>query len=73
MLPGLDKRLHAELVRLHATQARTSVKISASEDREFAVWKGASILAGLPSFRDQWIGSDEYSEYGVNIVHQKCF
>jgi actin len=71
MFPNLSKRLENEIAKLMPNRDLLK-EIYAPDDRKFSVWIGGSILAPLKAFQEQWITKDEYEEYGVNIVHQKC-
>ena len=70
MYKGLPDRLKDEIVGL--APAGAEIKIIASADRRFAVWKGASTFASLSSFGSSWITNEDYKEHGANIVHRKC-
>lgn len=70
MYEGIADRLKAELQKRAPPTA--DVRVIASPDRKFAVWKGASTLASLASFAQSWVTSDEYKESGVAIIHRKC-
>jgi len=50
-----------------------SVKVTAANDRKYAVWTGAAVLSGLSTFESMFITSDEWAEHGSAIVHRKCF
>ena len=70
MYEGLADRLKNEIEAL--ASAGAGIRIIASHDRKYAVWKGASTLASLSSFGASWISRDEYEEHGAGIVHRKC-
>jgi len=70
MYEGLADRLKTEIVNL--APAGAEIRIIATQDRKYAVWKGASTLASLSSFGASWISKDEYEENGASIVHRKC-
>jgi actin len=70
MFPGFAQRLEFELTR--RLPGNMKVKVSAPEQRKYAVWCGASVLASLKSFREMWITKAEYEEFGVKVVHRKC-
>jgi actin-related protein len=44
------------------------VKVVASPDRKYMVWKGGSTLSTLSTFGSMWITRADYDEYGPNIV-----
>ena len=70
MYEGLADRLKAEIEAL--APAGAEIRIIATQDRKYAVWKGASTLASLSSFGASWISKEEYEEHGAGIVHRKC-
>ena len=70
MYEGIADRLKTELTNL--APAGSEIRIVASPDRKYAVWKGASTLASLSTFAASWISKDEYDEHGAGIVHRKC-
>ena len=70
MYEGLADRLKAEIEAL--APAGAEIRIIATQDRKYAVWKGASTLASLSSFGASWISREEYEEHGAGIVHRKC-
>jgi actin-related protein len=70
LFPGLEKRLLQEL-KYQAPEF--SFKISATPERKYATWIGASIVTSFSSFQEHWIKKEEYDEYGPPIVHRKCY
>ena len=70
MYEGMADRLKTELINL--APAGSEVRIVATPDRKYAVWKGASTLASLSTFAASWITKEEYDEHGAAIVHRKC-
>jgi len=70
MYKGLPDRLKDEIVNL--SPANSEIKVIASQDRKFAVWKGASTFSSLSTFSSSWITKDDYHEHGASIVHRKC-
>ena len=70
MYEGLADRLKTELEAL--APAGSEIRIISTQDRKYAVWKGASTLASLSSFTASWITKEEYEEHGESIVHRKC-
>jgi actin len=50
---GLASRLKSEIECLAPVGA--DIRIKAPEDRQFAVWNGASTLATMPGFSSNWI------------------
>lgn len=70
MYEGLSERLKAEI--LAQLPPGNEVRIVASADRKYAVWKGASTLASLSTFEATWITKEDYQEHGAAVVHRKC-
>jgi len=70
MYEGIADRLKSEITAL--APGGSEIRIVASPDRKYAVWKGASTLASLSTFAASWISKDEYDEHGAAIVHRKC-
>merc|ERR1712083_855425 len=70
MYKGLPDRLKDEIVAL--APAGAEIKVIASADRKFAVWKGASTFSSLSTFASSWITKADYDEHGAGIVHRKC-
>ena len=68
LLPGLGDRLLYE-VRQRAPE-RTRIRISAPPERRDSAWVGGSILASLATFKNMWVGRNEYEEYGSSILHR---
>ena len=71
MISQLNERLQKELEALAPKAAK--IKVVASPERKYLVWKGGSILASLNSFVSMWVTQEEYEEVGVDIIHRKCF
>jgi len=70
MYEGIVDRLKKEIV--DKAPAGSDVRVIASADRKYAVFRGASTLASLTTFPANWISKDDYSENGARIVHTKC-
>ncbi|KAM9181051.1 actin-related protein T2-like [Dugong dugon] len=71
LFPGLEERLLKELELL--ASKGTPIKITASPDRCFSGWTGASIVTSLSTFRHMWITSADFKEFGPSVVHRRCF
>ncbi|KYQ91367.1 actin [Tieghemostelium lacteum] len=69
MFEGFPKRLELEIKKL--TPISNTVKVHSQPDRAFAVWKGASIISQIDSFKDACINTQEYDEYGPSIIYKK--
>jgi len=72
MFKGLGPRLQSEL-QLLAPPGAQVIKVLEDPKRYESVWVGASVLANLESFADEWLTKDEYDDQGVTAVHEKCF
>lgn len=70
MYEGIGDRLKTEVASL--APPGSEIRIVATPDRKYAVWKGASTLASLSTFAASWISKSEYEEHGAAIVHRKC-
>ena len=70
MFEGLVNRLRKEIIALAPSGAE--VNIIASDDRKYAVWKGASMLASLSTFATSWVTAEDYQEHGAAVIHRKC-
>ena len=77
---GIADRLQSEITSL----APSIPEIKVCSTGKDSVWKGASILASLPTFQpiwnsahecemSPWISRQEYLERGPSVVHRKCF
>ncbi|XP_068390092.1 actin-related protein T1 [Eschrichtius robustus] len=66
LFPGLEKRLMKELEQL--AFRGTPIKITASPDGCFSKWIGASIVTSLSSFKQMWITSADFMEFGTYVV-----
>jgi len=70
MFEGIGERLLKEIENRAPKQV--SVKVIASPDRRYAVWRGGSTLTSLSTFAGMWITKEDYDEHGAAIVHRKC-
>jgi actin len=70
MYEGLPDRLKNEIVSL--APAGSEIRVIATADRKYSVWRGASTLASLSTFASSWITHEDYEENGAAIVHRKC-
>lgn len=70
MYDGFGERLYKEVKSL--APGTIKVKVIATPDRKYMVWKGGSTLSTLASFKEMWITKADYEEYGKEIVHKKC-
>lgn len=71
LFPGFSERIHKDLSSL--APSTIQVEVIASQERNFSVWSGGSILASLSTFEKMWITKKEYDEFGPSIVHKKCY
>lgn len=70
MYEGLPERLNNEIVAL--APVASEVRVIATDDRKYAVWKGGSVLASLSSFEASCISAKEYQEKGAAVIYRKC-
>ena len=47
--------------------------IIARPERKYLSWIGGSIIGSLSTFQDLHITQEEYHEYGMKMLHRKCF
>ncbi|XP_003803747.1 actin-related protein T2-like [Otolemur garnettii] len=71
LFPGLEERLVKELEQLASKE--TPIKITASPDRWFSAWIGASIITSLNTFKQMWVTSEDFKEFGASVVQRRCF
>ena len=69
MYDGLADRLKKELQTL--APAGNEIKLIATTDRKYAVFKGASTLACLSTFNDMMLTKEEYFENGDASIDRK--
>ena len=70
MQEGFGERLLKE-IESRAPKS-VNVRVVASPDRRFAVWRGGSTLTSLSTFASMCVTKEDYDEYGAEIVHRKC-
>ncbi|XP_004713122.1 actin-related protein T1-like [Echinops telfairi] len=71
LFPGFEERLLKEL-ELVAPQG-SPIKITASLDRCFSGWIGASVMSSQSNFKQMWVTSADFKEHGPTVVERKCF
>lgn len=71
MFNGFGERLYSEMKKL--CPEKMKVKVIATPDRKYMVWKGGSTLSTLSTFGSMWITKADYEEFGETVVHRKCF
>ncbi|XP_053436878.1 actin-related protein T1-like [Nycticebus coucang] len=71
LFPGLEERLLKELEQL--ASKGTPIKITASPDRRFSAWIGASIITSVSSFKKMWVTSEDFKEFGASVVQSRCY
>eukprot|EP01012_Entosiphon_sulcatum_P000550 TRINITY_DN10092_c0_g1_i1.p1 TRINITY_DN10092_c0_g1~~TRINITY_DN10092_c0_g1_i1.p1 ORF type:complete len:398 (-),score=55.65 TRINITY_DN10092_c0_g1_i1:61-1254(-) len=71
LFPKFEDRLQRELQALASKGMQT--KCIAFPERKFATWLGGSLLASLNTFPCMWISKPEYDDFGVSIIHRKCW
>jgi len=73
MYENFSERLHDEIVKIAPSGISSKIKVFAPPERKVSVWSGGSILADLPTFRNQLISKQEWDEIGPKVIHIKCF
>ncbi|XP_049636730.1 actin-like [Suncus etruscus] len=68
---GLQARLQKELGKL--VHPNISVKVSNCPFPNCSAWIGGSILSSLSTFKDMWITSNEYKDFGSSIAGRRTF
>jgi len=58
MYEGMPDRLKEEINQKAPTGAE--IRVIASADRKYAVWKGGSTLASLSTFASSWVTAEDY-------------
>ena len=48
------------------------VSVCAAAERKSLGWIGGSIVTSLSSFQSYWVGSQEWKEFGPQILDRKC-
>lgn len=71
LFPGLDERLFKGLES--QVPQGVPIKVMAPPDRWFSAWIGASIITSLSTFKQMWVTSADYREFGPNIVQRRCY
>ncbi|XP_004713123.1 actin-related protein T1-like [Echinops telfairi] len=71
LLSGFKERLFKELKP--TAEQGTAIKITAYLDRYICGWVGASIMSSTSTFKDMWITSADFKEYGPSVIQRKCF
>ena len=71
-VPGLQERLLKELKQIVPPSISGAVNVISAPGGDAAIWKGASILADLSTFQDQYVTLAEYQENGASCVHEFC-
>lgn len=69
MIDGFPERFLKEMKR--ALPSEVKCRLLAPKKRDTMCWEGGSILASLPSIKNQWITRAEYMEQKDNIVYKK--
>ncbi|MEE6483789.1 hypothetical protein FKM82_013655 [Ascaphus truei] len=71
LFPGLHERVLKEIQQ--QAPSGIPVRIIAPPDRMFSAWIGASIITSLTSFKQMWVTSNDYKDFGPTVVHRRCF
>ena len=70
MFPSFVNRMKKEITAL--APSSTGINIIAPPERNYSAWRGGSMLASLPTFKERWISKQMYNECGPSIVHRMC-
>merc|ERR1712046_319852 len=70
MYEGIADRLKQEIINKAPSGAE--IRVVASADRKYAVWKGGSTLSSLSTFASSWVTAEDYQEHGAAVIHRKC-
>ncbi|ORC84586.1 putative actin [Trypanosoma theileri] len=68
MFEGFASRLTEEVLK-EFPGLFASAKVIDAPDRQYSVWSGASVLAGLASFSERLVTLDIFEEHGPSIIH----
>uniref|UniRef100_A0A6B2LUV8 Uncharacterized protein n=1 Tax=Arcella intermedia TaxID=1963864 RepID=A0A6B2LUV8_9EUKA len=68
--PGFGERMQMELDSLDGA---VGMEVVAPLERKYSVWIGGSLWSSMPSFRDLWISSQYYGEFGAEAIHSHSF
>ncbi|XP_060679725.1 actin-3-like [Hemiscyllium ocellatum] len=71
MFPGIVDRMQKEITVL--SPKTTKIRIITSSERKYLSWIGGSILASLSAFQEMCTTKQEYDEFGLSVIHRKCF
>ncbi|XP_069895046.1 actin-related protein T1-like [Dipodomys merriami] len=71
LFPGLGERLMNELKS--TTSPQQTIRITASPDRSFSTWIGASVITCMSMFKQRWVTTSEFKEFGKSVIDRKCF
>ena len=69
MLPGMAERLTKEIKAL--APSKVNVNVVASEDLTNLAWKGGSLMASLPTFKEMCVSKKDYEEFGSEVFFRK--
>lgn len=65
-IPGLGERLNQEIKTRYG-----DLNVVLAPKRQYAAWRGASLISSLTRSKSQWISKADYGEYGSQIIHRK--
>ncbi|KAM4817885.1 actin-related protein T1-like [Thomomys bottae] len=71
LFPGLTERLMKDIQQL--APLGTLIKLTATPDRSFSTWIGASVVTSMNAFKKMWVTSLEFKEFGESVIQRKCF
>lgn len=72
-IPGLERRLAAEIGEATPRNMRCKVLAPRPRERRCATWIGGSVLSSLGSFQQLWLSRAEYEEFGAGLACEMRF
>eukprot|EP00658_Telonema_sp_P-2_P082822 TRINITY_DN8827_c0_g1_i1.p1 TRINITY_DN8827_c0_g1~~TRINITY_DN8827_c0_g1_i1.p1 ORF type:complete len:416 (+),score=104.07 TRINITY_DN8827_c0_g1_i1:87-1250(+) len=67
----MTKGFHERTIWELSNTMGQSVRVLAKPERKYLAWMGASIVATLSTYNEEWLTSGEYEEIGESLVHRK--
>lgn len=71
LLKGFADRLNSDLTAAYPTVPVRILQQSSPGPQQLTVWTGASILASMGHFEQNWVSKQEYEELGSDIIEKK--
>lgn len=69
-IKGFGSRLEDEI---RTRFSEEMIRLKYADDAILSTWVGASILASIEGYRNQWISMADYVERGPSMVRVLCF